>query len=135
MNLLSNIFKKVFNIKTKVHGYLKNITENTVDCFDNICKFNNDKYLYTDKDTTYTLKRNSNTIIFTRENSEMHHTMIFNLNKITTSEYYLKELHTSLEFNIKTTILNITDRQFKINYEVLETNNEYEYIIEMSDIK
>lgn len=135
MNLLSDIFKKVFNIKTTVHGYLKNITENTIDSFDTTAKINNNQYQYIDNDTTYTIKQQNNTIIFTRENSEMQHTMIFNLNKITTSEYYLKELHTSLEFNIKTNFLNITEQQFKINYQILETNNEYEYIIEMSDIK
>ena len=135
MNLLSDIFKKVFNIKTKVYGYLKNITENTIDSFDTTAKIDNNQYLYIDNDTTYTIKQHNNTIIFTRENSEMQHTMIFNLNKITTSEYYLKELHTSLEFNIKTNLLIITDQQFKINYQILETNNEYEYIIEMSDIK
>lgn len=135
MNLLFNIFKKVFNIKTKVTGELKNLTENTIETFSSICKITENKYIYNDKKTTYTLIKNKDNITFIRENNEMQHTIIFNLEKITKSEYYLKEMHTSLEFNIKTTNLKMTDKKFIINYQVLETTNEYEYIIEMSDIK
>lgn len=135
MNLLFNIFKKVFNIKTKVNVKLKNITENITETFSSICEITKNKYFYTDKETMYTLIKNKDNITFIRENAEMQHTIIFNLKKITTSEYYLKEMHTSLEFNIKTTNLKITDKKFIINYQILETANEYEYIIEMSDIK
>ena len=95
----------------------------------------NNKYHYIDKETNYTLKNNQNEVIFTRENQEIIHTMIFNKQKTTVSIYYLKELHHSLEFNIKTTNLKVTNNKVIINYQIQETNNEYEYIIEMSDIK
>lgn len=135
MNLSSDIFKKVFNIKTKVHGYLKNLTDHTLEEFNTTCKINNNKYIYNEQETTYTIKKHEETVIFTRENSEMIHTMLFTKEKITKSEYYLKEFNNSLEFNIKTTKLEMTDNKFVINYQVLETNNEYEYIIEMGDVK
>lgn len=135
MNLLFNIFKKVFNIKTKVHVKLKNLTENTTETFSGTCKITENEYVYIDKETTYILIKNEESLTFIRENTKMQHTMIFNPKMITTSEYYLKEMHTSLEFNIKTTNLKITDKKFIINYQILETTNEYEYIIEMSDIK
>lgn len=135
MNLLFNIFKKVFNIKRKVICHLKNLTDDTIETFNSICENKKEIYIFTVDQTTYTIKKNLEEILFTRENFEMQHTMIFNSNKITKSEYYLKDLHTSLEFNIKTTHLSITDKKITINYQVLETNNEYKYIIEMSDIK
>jgi len=135
MNLLFNIFKKVLNIKTKVKGKLKNLTENTIETFSSTCKITENQYVYTDNETTYTLIKNDESLTFIRESDEMQHTMIFNLEKITKSEYYLKEMHTSLDFNIKTTNLKMTDKKIIINYQVLETSNKYEYIIEMSDIK
>lgn len=135
MNLLFNIFKKVFNIKKNIIGHLKNITEGSIENFHSICEINNETYIFMNQETKYIMKKESEVIILIRDNNEIQHTMIFNKNKITKSEYYLKDLHTSLEFNINTIVLKITDKKIIINYQVIETNNEYEYIIEMSDIK
>lgn len=135
MNLLFNIFKKVFNIKTKVYVTLKNLTENTTETFKSTCKITGNEYIYSNDENVSTLIKNIDYITFIRENNEMQHTIIFTLDKVTKSEYYLKEMHTSLEFNIKTTKITITEKKIIINYQVLETENEYEYIIEMSDVK
>jgi len=135
MNLSYDMFERVFNIKVKIHGFLKNITDNTIEYIDTTCKIQNNKYIYIIDDTTYTITNKRDEVIFNRDNPEINHTIFFHPTTITKSEYYIKELHHSLEFNIKTNRLEIINNKFIINYQILETNNEYEYIIEMSDIK
>lgn len=133
MNLSRDIFKKVFNIRTKVSGYLKNITDNTIEYINTSCQIKNNKYIYTENKTTNTITKLSNELILNRDNSEINHTLIFNLNKVTKSVYYLKEFHHSLEFDIKTNYLEAINNKLVIKYKILQTNNEYEFKIEMSD--
>ena len=49
------------------------------------------------------------------------------------SEYYLKESSYSLEFNIETTKINIDKNKIDITYKVIESENIYNYVLEMSD--
>jgi len=124
----------VFNIK--VQGYLKNFNDNLIEYFEANCVVKEKKYYtYINNETTYTLEINNKEIIMIRENSEIKHTIFFSENKTKKSIYYLKDLKQILEFKIKTTKLEITKEKITIIYEIIETDNKYEYKIEMSDKK
>jgi len=134
MNLSLWQLKKVFNIK--VQGYLKNFNDNLIEYFEANCVVKEKKYYtYINNETTYTLEINNKEIIMIRENSEIKHTIFFSENKTKKSIYYLKDLKQILEFKIKTTKLEITKEKITIIYEIIETDNKYEYKIEMSDKK
>ncbi len=124
----------MFPIKINVKGYLNNITEQKKEQFDTKCIYNNHKYTYYDNETKHILTiKNNKEVILLRENNEFIHSMVFKLNEITKSDYYLKEYNHSLEFNIKTNQLEVANNKTKIIYQINETDNEYEYIIEMRD--
>ena len=120
-------------IKIKVKGYLKNLTENKTDLINTtaIKKLNTINYLI--DNTKYQVIIDNEKITLLRENNEFSHGMIFQKNITTESEYYLKESGYSLEFNIKTTNLIIKDNKIDITYEILESENIYNYVLEMSD--
>ena len=74
-----------------------------------------------------------NKLILIRENDEFKNVLIFNFNKETVSEYLLKENDLTIELNIKTNLVEIEDNYIKVRYLVIDSDNEYEYSIEMSD--
>ncbi len=59
--------------------------------------------------------------------------MSFELDKKTTTDYYIKELNTSLDIDILTNKLILSDKLIEINYIIIDTGQEYSYKIEMSD--
>lgn len=121
-------------IKIKVKGYLKNLTENTIDLIETKAIKNSNKINYFIDNTKYEIIINNNKITLLRENNEFSHGMIFQKNITNKSEYYLKESNYSLEFNIKTTNLIIKENKIDITYEILESENIYNYVLEMSDV-
>ena len=126
-------FTEVLFIKLKVKGYLRNLTENTEELIDTkvIKKSNTISYII--DNTKHTLIIDNQKITLIRENNEFSHAMIFKNHNTTTSEYYLKESSYSLEFNIKTTKLIIEDNKIDITYKIIESDNIYNYILEVSD--
>ena len=75
-----------------------------------------------------------NKVILYRTNNTLECTMFFELNKEKPSIYTFKEEGYTLEINIKTTYLKITNNTITINYTVTDSNAKYEYKIEMSEI-
>lgn len=59
--------------------------------------------------------------------------MVFEENKKHKSEYYVKELASSLEFTILTTRLYLTSNKIDITYKIVESDSIYHYVLEMSD--
>ena len=59
--------------------------------------------------------------------------MIFEENIKHKTEYYLKETNYSLEFNILTKKLIIDNNKIDITYKIIESENVYNYVLEMSD--
>ena len=119
-------------IKLKVKGYLKNITEKTEEKIDTTAIKKTNEISYIIDDTKYKLIVEKTKITLIRENKEFSHRMIFEHKKQIISEYYLKELHSSLEFNILTTSLLITENKINITYQVIESKSIYNYVLEMS---
>lgn len=120
-------------IKQKVKGYLKNLTENTEELIDTIIIRKSNIISYIIDNTKYKIIIDDNKITLLRENDEFSHGMVFIENITTQSEYYLKESSYSLEFNILTTNLNISKNKIDITYKILESENIYNYTLEVSD--
>ena len=122
----------MFNIKIKVKGYLKNLTENTEELFNTEAIKNSNIISYIQDKTKYKIILDDK-VTMLRENNEFSHGMIFEYNKKHSSEYYLKELKYSLEFTIKTLKLNIEKNKIDIKYQIIESDNIYNYVLETSD--
>jgi len=120
--------------KTKIKGYLKNLTENIIDKIDEKGLINKNKITYIKDNTKHEIRIiNNEKVLLLRENNDFSHNFIFEKNKQNTSEYYLKENKLSLEINIKVLELNINNYNIYIKYEVEDSNTIYEYKIEVSD--
>ena len=123
----------MFFIKINIKGYLKNITENTQELIDTQSIKKDNKISYIIDNTKYILIIENNKVTLLRENNEFSNGIIFIENSTTTSEYYLKESSYSLEFNIETTKLIINKNKIDITYKILESENIYNYVLEVSD--
>ncbi len=121
------------DIKIKVKGYLKDIDEGIITNIDTFGIKNKNKITYNEETVTNTILQEDNKIILIRENDEFKNILIFDLNKETISEYLLKENNLTIELNIKTNLVEIEDNNIKVRYLVIDSDNEYEYSIEMSD--
>ena len=59
--------------------------------------------------------------------------LIFDINKITKNEYYLKEYSTSIDISVKTTKININEEFIEIYYTIIDTDEKFLYVLEMSE--
>ena len=123
-------------IFTKIHlkGYLKDITNDEITQIDTIAiKYHQKITYYLDKEK-YILKIISPTnLILNRTTKEIDSTIYFEKEKILPMNYYLKENELSLNIDIRTDKLEINDNYIKILYTVIDSDNNYEYYIEMSE--
>lgn len=120
-------------IKTRVKGCLKNLTENTEELIETKAIKNSNVINYVHDKTKHKITITNNKIILLRENDEFSHGIIFEENVTHLSEYYLKESNYSLEFNILTIKLIQEKNKIDITYKILENENIYNYVLEMSD--
>ena len=121
------------DIKIKVKGFLKDIDEGTITNIDTFGIKNKNKITYKEETVTNTILQEEDKLILIRENDEFKNILIFDLNKETISEYLLKENDLTIELNIKTNLVEIDNNYIKVRYLVIDSDNEYEYNIEMSD--
>ena len=94
---------------------------------------NSNTISYIIDNTKHKIFIDNNKITLLRENNEFSHGMIFEENNIHPSEYYLKESNYSLEFNIETTKLILDNNKIDITYKIIESENVYNYVLEVSD--
>ncbi len=120
-------------IKIRIKGFLKDIDEGTITNIDTFGIKNKNKITYNEETVTNTILQEEDKLILIRENDEFKNILIFDLNKETISEYLLKENDLTIELNIKTNLVEIDDNYIKVRYLVIDSDNEYEYNIEMSD--
>lgn len=121
------------DIKIRIKGFLKDIDEGTITNIDTFGIKNKNKITYNEETVTNTILQEEDKLILIRENDEFKNILIFDLNKETISEYLLKENDLTIELNIKTNLVEIDDNYIKVRYLVIDSDNEYEYNIEMSD--
>ena len=69
---------------------MKNITENKDNIIDTYAIKNKNKISYLDDNTSYKITIIDKEIMLIRDNEEFTHKFMFNIDKITQSEYYIK---------------------------------------------
>lgn len=120
--------------KLNIKGYLKDITNNEITEINTKAIKVKDKISYYLDQEKYTLKIISPTkLILKRSTKEIDSIIYFEENKILPSEYNLKDNNLSLNIDIRTNKINLKDEFIKISYTVIDSNNNYEYYIEMSE--
>lgn len=122
---------------------MHNLAENNKYIIDTHGIKNKDKITYLDNDVKTIIKISKDKVIIQRDNEEFSHTMIYELNKTTESNYFLKELKTSFSIFVHTTSLEIKDNYLKISYQLEESKknkepsfnneNKFIYLLEVSD--
>ena len=123
----------MFFIKIKVKAKLTNLTENKEDLINTNGIKNSNIISYVNDNIKHKIILDNNKVTLLRENNEFSHGIIFEENNTNNSEYYLKESKYSIEFNIQTIKLIIEKNKIDITYKILESENIYNYVLEVSD--
>lgn len=89
------------------------------------------KYQETDK-TKVTLNKKDNILI--RENNFMYMKYIFLNNNISIGDILLKDINKSVKVNIKTKKIIKNSNKFLVKYELLDSNESFEYEIVMEEV-
>ena len=124
---------EVFIIKIKVKGNLKNLTENEKELINTKGIKNNNIISYIHNKTKYKLITNIDSIKLIRENEEIYHEILFKEHDTCKTTYYLKQLNSSLQINIETQKLTISENKINIVYKNKENQNIYQYVLDVSD--
>lgn len=114
-------------IRKKLTGYIKNITEDTLENISSNAIITKDKITYINNDVKHIIHIKNNELILIRETNEFKNILTFSLNRSILSEYVIKKEDLCLEINIKTLELSITDKIIYIKYLILDSNTIYEY--------
>ena len=123
----------MFFIKIKVKAKLINLTEKKEDLINTNGIKNSNIISYVNDNIKHKIILDNNKVTLLRENDEFSHGIIFEENNTNNSEYYLKESKYSIEFNIQTIKLIIEKNKIDITYKILESENIYNYVLEVSD--
>ena len=118
--------------KINITGYIKNINNNTKEIINTKGIKNKNKITYQIDEYKNKIIILKNKIIILRENNEINNILYFEKEKIIPSKYNIKDNNITFEINIKTKNIEINNNFIKIKYLVIDSNEEYEYYIEMS---
>ena len=117
----------VIIIRKKLTGYIKNITEDTLENISSNAIITKDKITYINNNIKHVIHIKNNELILIRETNEFKNILTFSLKRSILSEYIIKKEDLCLEINIKTLELSITDKIIYIKYLILDSNTIYEY--------
>jgi uncharacterized beta-barrel protein YwiB (DUF1934 family) len=120
-------------IKIRVKGYLKNITDNEILEIDEKAIRNKNKITFSSDNVKNIIKINDNDIMLVREGNDFINTFVFNKDK-SSCNYYLKDNNYDVDIDINTISIDVNDNSIGIKYLIVDSNSEYEYKLEMSDI-
>lgn len=123
----------VIFIRIKIKGYLKNITDNETIKFEEKGIKNKNKITYFNNDIKNVIKINGNEIILIRDGNEFVNTFVFN-KKNSSCNYLIKDNNYDVDIGVNTIMMDISDNSICIKYVIVDSNCEYEYKIEMSDV-
>lgn len=124
---------EVVFIRVKIKGYLKNITENELCEFEEKGIKNKNKITYTNDNIKNTIKINDNEIMLIRDGNDFVNTFVFNKDS-SCCNYLLKDNNYDVDIDINSSTIEVRDDYLYVRYVVVDSNCEYEYKIEMSDI-
>lgn len=117
----------VIIIRKKLTGYIKNITEDTLENISSNAIITKDKITYINNNIKHVIHIKNNELILIRETNEFKNILTFSIKRSILSEYIIKKEDLCLEINIKTLELSITDKIIYIKYLILDSNAIYEY--------
>ena len=121
-------------MKIHLKGYLKDITNDEIINIDTFAiKKDNQITYYLDKEKYIINIVNPTKLILNRITSEIETTLYFEDGKTKNADYLLKENNLSLKIAIRTNKILLSNRYIRINYSVIDSNNDYDYYIEMSE--
>ena len=120
-------------IRVRIKGYLKNNDNNEITNFDEIGIKNKDKITFTSDDIKYTIKQNDKHFNLIRDGKEFICTFSFDKKK-SECNYFMKDEMFSVDIDIKVINMKKTDTYAYVKYLVIDSNIEYEFKIEASDI-
>lgn len=118
------------SIKSKIKYYIKSKTDD-INVLETYAKIEKEKITYKENNALVTVIIYKNNINVIRESDEFKQVLKFKVNKKTISEYYIKDINISLEFNIITKKLKIDKKSIHIEYIICENNEEFEYDIKV----
>lgn len=124
---------EVIFIRVKIKGYLKNISSNEVLEFNEKGIKNKNKITYTSDNVKHSIKINDDKILLIRESDEFLNNFVFEKEK-GMSNYLLKENGYCLDLEVITLHISMSENSILIKYKIVETDNDYEFKIEMSEI-
>lgn len=131
--MLLELLLEVFCIKIKIKGYLQNLTENTKDNIYAVAILNKKNIHYILNNTDHKIIITDDKVFLIRENQEFVHKFVFELNKQNKASYYIKEYNTEFNFSIITSKLFVDKNKIEIIYKIIDSNEEYKYLLEMSE--
>ena len=120
-------------IRVKIKGYLKNNNDKKIANFDEIGIKRGDKITFTSDGVKYTIKYNDKNFDMIREGKEFVCTFSFDKKK-SECNYFMKEELFSIDIDIKVIDLKRTEKYAYVKYLVVDSNIEYEFKVEASDI-
>lgn len=112
---------------------MKNITENEIFDFDEKSIKNNNKITFSCDGVKTSIKINEDNVVLIREGNDFINTFVFDKNN-SCCNYFLKENNYDVDIEIKTINIEIKNNSMYIKYLVIDSNCEYEYKLEMSDV-
>lgn len=118
-------------IKIKIKGYLRSIQNNQNSQINVIGIKNENKIQYILDNVKHKIEIQEDKIVLIRENNEFKNTLEFIKNKESISYYLLKEKNFLVDIKIKTKKIEYTNDKIKIVYEVIDSQDEFEYVLEM----
>lgn len=120
--------------KIRIFGFIKNITDDEQIDIDVLGIKQKNTLSYPHEKDIYKIKILSNDkVIIQRNNDLINSTLIFEKGKKSSSFYQIKKEDITLEINLKTKYLKISDNLIDIAYTIIDSNTDYQYKIEMSD--
>ena len=90
------------------------------------------KICYNFDNVKTTVKVNDDSVYLIREGTDFINSFSFNKKK-SDCNYYLRDNNCSVDIEIKTKLIEITNSNICIKYIVIDSGIEYEYMLEMSD--
>jgi len=122
------------NLRVKIKNYILNKNTNNSESFKTTGIFSKNNIKYKNEDTSYQIKLQKEKVILIRENKNFYNIIEFCENKTKKSIYNVKENNISIEINIKTKNLKIEKNKIEIEYEIIDSKENFIYKIEMEDI-
>ena len=118
-------------MRVKIEGTLTNLTNKTKEVINTSAIYQKNSLTFYQNGIKNKLKLTKEEAILIRENDIFKNNISFSLNKPTENEYILKEYNNFFLININTLFLQQTENRIEIKYEVLDSGEIFEYIIEI----